>query len=68
VMIIVILQYDNYVVIIVILLATLIGAWVQMDVGAGRTEAATVELTLGQFYGLLQEMEKAKAAVDFLAA
>ena len=40
----------------------------QIDRGAGRTEASTMELTLPQFYDLLQEMEKAKAAMDFLAA
>ena len=40
----------------------------QVDAGGGRTDSATVEVTLPQFYELLQEMEKAKAAVDYLAA
>mmetsp|Transcript_2506 Transcript_2506/g.3993 ORF Transcript_2506/g.3993 Transcript_2506/m.3993 type:complete len:242 (+) Transcript_2506:21-746(+) len=39
----------------------------QLDKGGGHTQTSCMELTLPQFYEFLQEMEKAKASMDFLS-
>ena len=38
-----------------------------LDRGGGHTQTSCMELTLPQFYEFLQEMEKAKASMDFLS-
>lgn len=39
----------------------------QLDRGGSQTQTTAMELTLPQFYEFLQEMEKAKASMDFLS-
>lgn len=39
----------------------------QLDKGGGQTQTSCMELTLPQFYEFLQEMEKAKASMEFLS-
>ena len=39
----------------------------QVDKGGGHREATTMQLSLPQFYDFIQEMEKAKASMEFLS-
>eukprot|EP00286_Rhodomonas_abbreviata_P005649 CAMPEP_0181317416 /NCGR_PEP_ID=MMETSP1101-20121128/16455_1 /TAXON_ID=46948 /ORGANISM="Rhodomonas abbreviata, Strain Caron Lab Isolate" /LENGTH=201 /DNA_ID=CAMNT_0023424805 /DNA_START=9 /DNA_END=614 /DNA_ORIENTATION=- len=39
----------------------------QVEKGEGQSESKVMELSLSQFYALLQEMEKAKASMEFLS-